>query len=123
MYKIILLVLLAEVCTGIGQICFKKSVNNLGGNSSRASHTKPFFFRKLFVKPMLWAGIVSMALGLIFWISALSLGDLSIVYPLGSIQYVFVLFASHFFLGETISRTKLIGTALVILGIVFITLS
>jgi len=123
MYKIILLVLLAEVCTGIGQICFKKSVNNLGGNSSRFSHAKPFFFRKLLVKPMLWGGIASMALGLIFWIAALSVGDLSIVYPLGSIQYVFVLFASHFFLGESIDRTKLIGTALLILGIVFITIS
>ncbi len=123
MYRIILLVLLAEVCTGIGQICFKKNVNNLSGNSSRSSDTTLLFFRKLLVKPMLWAGIVSMVLGLTFWISALSIGDLSVVYPLGSIQYVFVLFASHFFLGETIDRTKLIGTALVILGIVFITLS
>lgn len=123
MYKIILFVLLAEVCTSIGQLCFKRSINNLGGNSSQFSPAKPFFFRKLLVKPMLWAGIISMVLGLTSWISALSIGDLSIVYPLGSIQYVFILFASHFFLGETISRMKLIGTVLVILGIIFITLS
>ena len=123
MYKIILLVLLAEVCMGVGQVFFKKSVNKVGGDSGRSLRDTIFFFKQLLVRPRLWAGIVSMASGLVFWVFALAAGDLSIVYPLGSIQYIFVLFSSHFFLGERIDRAKLIGTALVILGIVFITIS
>ena len=123
MYKIILLVLLAEACMCVGQICFKKSVNRLDHHNGRSLGATLDFFKKLLIRPLLWNGIVLMVLGLVFWISALSAGDLSAVYPLGSVQYVFILFASHFFLGETIDRTKLMGTALVILGIVFITIS
>jgi len=108
---------------GFGQVCFKKSVNKLERYSGRSFSATFLFFKKLLVRPRLWAGIFLMILGLVFWISALSSGDLSVVYPLGSIQYIFVLFSSHFFLGEPIDREKLIGTALVTAGIVFIALS
>jgi uncharacterized membrane protein len=64
-----------------------------------------------------------MGLGLAVWIIALAQGDLSIVFCLGSMQYVLILFGAHFFLGEKIDRMKLMGTLLVAFGIILITLS
>ena len=57
---------------------------------------------------------------LFFWLVALAGSDLSIVFPLGSIQYVLVLFASQLFLKEKIDRKKLIGTLLVMVGVIAI---
>ena len=54
---------------------------------------------------------------------ALAQADLSFVFPVGSIQYIFVLFGTSIFLGEKIDRMKLTGTLLVITGIILITLS
>jgi uncharacterized membrane protein len=41
---------------------------------------------------------------------------------MGSIQYVIILFLAHKFLGEKITALKFIGTFLVVLGIVLITM-
>jgi uncharacterized membrane protein len=57
------------------------------------------------------------------WLIALAQGDLSLVFPIGSIQYIFVLFSAHIFLNEKIDRMKLIGTFLVVAGIILITIS
>ena len=107
MNKALTLVLIAECWMTIGQICFKKSANRLN------------YFRY----PTLWMGAAAMLTGLLFWLAALSSGELSFVYLLGSIQYVFALFAAHFFLDEKINATKLIGTLLITMGIILTAVS
>jgi uncharacterized membrane protein len=64
-----------------------------------------------------------MGLGLVSWIFALAQGDLSLVFSLGSLQYVLILFGAHIFLGEKIDRMKFLGTFLVVFGIILITMS
>lgn len=81
------------------------------------------FVRNVAMRPGIWLGILFISIGLCAWIIALSEGDLSIVYPMGSIQYVITLFAAHFLLGEKIDSMKAIGTVLVVLGIIFVTMS
>ncbi len=123
MIKVFILVCMAELWFTTGQICLKKSANHLG---LEAGDGKPWIIRLMgavFRHPVLWAGMASILVGLLFWFAALAAGDLSIVYLLGSIQYVLVLFAAHFFLGEKIDAAKLTGTLLVLMGIVFITVS
>jgi len=107
MNKALILVLIAECLTTVGQVCFKKSANRLN------------YLRF----PTLWMGAAAMLAGLLFWLSALSAGELSFVYLLGSIQYIFALFAAHFFLDEKINAPKLIGTLLITLGIILTAVS
>jgi len=64
-----------------------------------------------------------MAIGLVIWLIALAQADLSIVFPIGSLQYILVLFLAHILLGEKIDRMKFIGTFLVVFGIILITIS
>jgi len=109
MNKALTLVLIAECWMTIGQICFKKSANRLN--------------TQLWQYPTLWMGAAAMLTGLLFWLAALSSGELSFVYLLGSIQYVFALFAAHFFLDEKINATKLIGTLLITMGIILTAVS
>ncbi len=122
MVKIILLVLLAEILATIGQILLKKSANSLEPGRLKGGRTYVRLLRDVALKPLLWAGLFSMSVSLVFWLMALAGGQLSLVFPIGSIQYVFILFFAHFLLGEKIDRVKLTGTFLVMLGIVLITL-
>ena len=60
---------------------------------------------------------------LVVWLAALSQGELSLVYPLSSLQYLMVLFAARLFLKEKMDLAKITGTLLIASGIVLISLS
>lgn len=123
MIKIILLVIVAETFTAIGQVLLKKSTNDLESYSLRGVNTHIRFLTDVLAKPSIWIGLFSMAIGLVIWLIALAEGDLSLVFSIGSLQYILILFLAHRFLGEKIDRTKVIGTLLVVFGIILITLS
>ncbi len=123
MFKLLFFVLTAEIFASIGQILFKKSANSIETYNLRKVDTHIRFLKDIFAKPLVWVGFVSMVISRVLWLIALSQGYLSLVFPIGSIQYVLILFSAHWFLGEKIDRMKLIGTFLVVVGIVLITLS
>jgi len=123
MNKTLILVLLAEFWLIIGQINFKKSANLLNAEENDG---KPWVVKLLGIigrYPTIWIGAASMLVGLLFWFAALTSGELSYVYLLGSIQYIFILFAANFFLHEKINASKLIGTMLITLGIILTVVS
>ncbi len=123
MFKLLFFVLSAEILASIGQILFKKSANSIETYDLRKMDTHIRFLKDIFTKPLVWVGFVFMVISLVLWLVALSQGNLSLVFPIGSIQYILILFSAHWFLGEKIDRMKLIGTLLVVVGIVLITLS
>ena len=123
MVKIILIVILAEIFTAIGQILLKKSANAADSYNLRRLDAHARFLAEIFTNPTLWGGFLAMGIGLVVWIIALAQGDLSLVFSLGSLQYIIILFGAHFFLGEKIDRMKLVGTLLVVSGIILITIS
>lgn len=123
MVKIFILVLIAEILTAAGQILLKRSANSLGTHDLKKIGTHFRFLSDVFSKPELWGAFVLMAFGLVAWLFALAEGDLSLVFPLGSLQYILILFLAHFMLGEKIDRMKLAGTLLVVFGIALITVT
>lgn len=123
MIKVLILVVIAEIWTAIGQILFKKSTNSLELHSLRGAGNLARFIRKIMSRPLVWVGLSSMAVGIAVWLMALAQADLSLVFSMGSIQYIMILFLAHFLLGEKIDKMKLAGTFLVVLGIILITIS
>ncbi len=121
--KIIILVLLAEIWVGVGQVLLKKSTNAVESYSLRSAGAIVRLVSDVIKMPSIWIGFFAMVVGLAFWLVALAEGDLSLVFSIGSIQYILILFAAHFLLGEKIDRMKLCGTLLVIFGIILITIS
>ena len=123
MFKIIILVIIAEIFTAIGQVMLKKSTNFLERYSLRGVRNNIRFLSEVLSKPSIWIGLFAMAIGLFVWLIALAQGDLSFVFPIGSLQYILILYLAHVFLGEKIDKMKVIGTLLVVFGIVLITMS
>jgi drug/metabolite transporter (DMT)-like permease len=123
MLKIILLILCAELWGVSGQIFFKKSVDTLKTPNLRSLSSYLKFISAVLKLPGIWLGMALVSTGVFFWIAALAQADLSLAYPIDSLQYLVTLVMARIFLDEKIDRMKLFGTLLVILGIIFIAAS
>ena len=71
--------------------------------------------------PLVLLGFIMYGLSTIFWLIALSKKDLSYVYPFISLTYILVLLLSNLLLKESIGVNKVIGTLIIIIGLMIIT--
>ena len=123
MIKIVLLVLMAEIFGAVGQTLFKKSTNTIDVHSLKDVGTIVRFLLEILTKPYIWVGFLCISGGLVMWLIALAQGDLSLVYPISSMQYILILISAHVFLQERVDVMKLIGTFLVVVGIILVAIS
>lgn len=123
MLKIVLLILVAEFWGTGGQIFFKKSANSVDTPNLRSPASFLNFIKKIFNIPGTWLGFAFIGIGMVVWLMALAQTDLSIAFPIDSMQYIVALIAAKIFLDEKIDMMKLVGTLLVILGIVLVAMS
>ena len=70
--------------------------------------------------PPFWVGMACYGASLCVWLAALSRAPVSVAYPMLSLGYVVVAFASVWWLGESFSPVKLIGIALICVGVVLV---
>lgn len=101
------LVIIATFIGGIGALLLKKATTGRGLKEAVACW-------------MLWGGLFLYGLSSVFYILALNLEQLSIVYPLVSLSYFWTCFFSVRYLGEKMNSWKYISLAGIIVGIVMI---
>lgn len=70
--------------------------------------------------PGLWAGLVLYGINTGLLILALRDGELSLLYPVISLTYVWVTIMSVTILGESMTAAKVAGIALICLGVAFL---
>lgn len=68
--------------------------------------------------PFILSGFVSAFLASLFWMAAMTKFSLSFSYPFMSSAFVIVMFFSVLLFGEALNIHKLIGTSLIVAGIV-----
>ncbi|MCR3760935.1 EamA family transporter [Clostridium felsineum] len=98
--KGIILILLASICTTVGQYMWKLS----------AMHNIPYIL----------IGFLFYAVGAVGMIIALKYGSFSVIHPMMSMGYVFTIIVSYLLLKESIGVEKIIGVMLIMLGVAFI---
>lgn len=103
------LVILATVVGAFGPILLKKASAHKLSRVSALLNNYP-----------LMGGVALYGVGTILFILALRNGELSVLYPLVALTYVWVSFLSIRFLGEKMNLYKWLGVALIILGVSFI---
>ena len=123
MIRTILYVLIAEIWNTAAQLLFKRSANTFPPIQGGGLKAYGDFFGNVIRRPHILLGLLFMAIGLIFWIAALSQAALSVVFVLGSMQYILILIASRFFLGERIDGARLWGTLFIATGITLVALA
>ena len=121
--KVMLLILASEILNVTGQIFFKKSTNAIDAGKMRGFSGHVGYLKRALTKSSIWVGFIFQVLCVAMWLLALAQADLSFVFPAGSIQYIFILFGTHIFLGEKIDRMKFAGTIFLMAGIILIAMS
>lgn len=100
------LVLLATSLGSFGPLFLKKASSNF-----------QFNFKTLIKNYNLILGVFFYGLGTILFLPALKAGELSVLYPLVALSYVWVSLLSVKFLNEKMNMIKWLGVALIIVGV------
>lgn len=120
------LVLLSVVLTSCAQLLFRFSMQDLPLLESLSSGGFAGAFSVMTGSGllMLALGITLYAISMLSWIFALSRFDVSLAYPMLSISYVLVYVGAIALpgLNETASTIKMIGIAIIVLGVALISL-
>ncbi len=102
------IIIICTLLTTVAQLSFKLGAVSLS------------FSILSFINPYLVLGFLAYGLAAVLFVIALRLGDLSLLYPVWSLSFVWITLVSVFFLGETVSVQNWLGIALIIAGISFI---
>jgi multidrug transporter EmrE-like cation transporter len=101
--------------SALAQTAFKIGVSRVEIASSASLLGKAIAF---VFSPYVLLGLSLYAVGTVLWLFALRQLDLSLAYPFVAMSFVMVTASGVFFLGETVSMTRLVGLCFVIVGLI-----
>lgn len=110
------------VLSVIGQLLLKWQVARSGAAPSDVRGLV-LHVGKLLLNPWILAGLGAAFLASILWMLALTKLDLSEAYPYTALAFVIILFTSYFMFGEALTAGKIIGTMLIVCGIVVLAIT
>lgn len=103
-----LLVLTASVIGSLGAVLLKMGAERLR-----------YGFRNILNAKL--AGGVALFLGSsVFYLLGIRRGEISVLFPMVSLGYIWTLFWSKLIFGEPFTRFKFVGLALILVGVVFV---
>ncbi len=111
---VILLVLISTIVGSFGLLYIKRGSSKTGFGL--------IDLRSWMRNKELILGIVLFFLGMMAVIIALRYEDLSVVFPMTSVSYIWVALISRKYLGEKINAYKWLGILLIIVGVVLVSL-
>lgn len=111
-YLGIILMLMCTVFASTGQVFFKFASEQISLNPLLLIQNIP-----------LMIGLFSYGLGAVLFTVALRLGDLSLLFPLLALNFVWVMILSSLIFSEVITGFKILATIFIIIGVSFIGVS
>ncbi len=107
-----LLLFISIIIAVSGQFLFKNGAIKLaeGGKD----------FPLILLNPSIFFGMAAYFISAIMYVMVLRHIPLSVAYPSVSLSYIAVIIGGHFFFGEALTITKVIGTVFIMVGVVFL---
>lgn len=112
-------ILVSVLAGAAGQILLKQGMNN-NGVVTLSVGGLPAIHWRFATNPYVVIGLLLYGSGTIFWLSALSRVDLSYAYPFASLSYVVMLLASWLLFNENITPMRLLGSLVIMIGVILI---
>ncbi len=106
----LLLMLVASFFGSFGAVFLKFGAARIAGFSSIVFNWR------------LAAGVGFFLLSSYFFVLGVRKGELTVLYPMVALGYIWTLFWSRLFFNEPFTRTKFLGLGLILLGMVFLVL-
>lgn len=99
---------------GIGQTLWKTGIKEVSLGSVRE-------IIALLLNKYMLAGILVYITSTFYWFTIIKKFEITKVYPLQSMSYIIVLLLGYFILKEPITKSTLVGTLVIVLGVFIIT--
>ena len=90
------------------------------GRAPEAFLQKLVFVLPLFLNPWVISALVATFLAGMSWMLAMTRFQLSYAFPFASLSYVLIMFSAFALFGEPVTAPKIVGTLLVVAGLVVI---
>ncbi len=113
------------ILTGVGlnaaaQLLLKVATRPLAQFSDFGFDTLKYSIVCLGTSLPFWAGMLCYGTSVCVWLAALSKAPVSTAYPMLSLGYIVVAAVSVLWLGETLTPAKVMGIALICVGVVLV---
>lgn len=118
---VLLIVLVAVVLSGIGQLLLKYGLNSIGAVDFQASILRAYI--RIFASPVVLGGAFTYFSASLMYIYALTKFDLSFAYPLVAFGYVITALGGKLFLAEEITLQRWVGIFVICGGVYLVTRS
>jgi len=115
------LLILTGVClNAAAQLLLKVATRPLAQLSDFGFDTLRYSILSLGTSLPFWAGMFCYGTSVCVWLAALSKAPVSTAYPMLSLGYIVVAAVSVLWLGETLTPAKVMGIALICVGVVLV---
>jgi len=112
-------ILLTLFFTIYGQLVLKWQMGH-AGSLPQGGVDKIIFLLHQFLNPWIMSGFLSAFLASLAWMAAMTRFNLNYAYPFMSLAFILVMVFSVLFLKETLTLQRLLGTAIVVAGLIVI---
>jgi drug/metabolite transporter (DMT)-like permease len=123
MIKLLTILLIGLVFESTGVILLKKGMNSIGEMHGYTFAEVVRVVKAGVTSPQILLGVFFEALFFICLLILMSESDISFLWPLTALSFVFATIAAIWFLGETVSWIRWVGVILIIIGAAFISYS
>lgn len=123
MLKLLIILLIGLTFESAGVVLLKKGITQIGPVNSVSVPEVLRVVKAGAVSPQILLGVLFEALFFLSLIILMSKSDISFLWPLTSLSFVFATFAAMIFLGESVSWLRWVGVGLIVLGAAFISYS
>jgi drug/metabolite transporter (DMT)-like permease len=123
MLKLLLILLFGLACESTGVILLKKGMAHIGDLNGCSLAEMLRVFKAGVTSPQIVFGIFFEAVFFGCLLLLMNKSDISFLWPLTALSFVFATLAAMVFLGETVSWIRWVGVALIMLGAAFISYS
>ncbi|MBO7469081.1 MAG: EamA family transporter [Bacteroidales bacterium] len=111
MFKLIIIAIIQSAFLAVAQYFMKIGVERV------VEYSMTWAYFRSYLNWQLGLSLLLYIIAMIIYLFMLKNYDLSIVYPLTSISYIFTILLAMFLLGETVSVIRWVGILLVMLGV------
>jgi len=123
MFKLLLILLVGLAFESTGVVLLKKGITHIGDMNGVTAGEILRVCKAGATNPQILLGTFFEALFFLCLLILMSKSDISFLWPLTGLSFVFATFAAIWFLNERVSAVRWIGVVLIVIGAVFISYS
>ena len=123
MLKLLLILIVGLVFESTGVILLKKGMMHIGEMHGVTATEVLRVVKAVAANPQILLGVFFEALFFLCLLVLMSKSDISFLWPLTGLSFVFATFAAMIFLGESVSLIRWAGVILIVIGAAFISYS